>query len=396
MTNKEKIEQVLTRGVSEVLVKDNLRKKLLSGKKLRVKLGIDPSGADLHLGHMVVLRKLREFQELGHQIVLVVGTFTGQIGDPTGKMEARPPKTEAELQKNAEHYVEQAAKMIDTDDLEIRPNSEWFNDMTFKEVIRLASSFTAQQMMHRDMFKQRVKQKQEIYLHEFMYPLMQGYDSVELKADVELGGTDQTFNLLAGRTIQEMYGQNPQNIVTVPILEGTDGVQKMGKSLNNYIGVLDTPENMFGRVMSISDELIIKYFELTTFVSTEEIKELKKSLKTGENPRNVKARLGKEIVTIYHSEEQAQKALEAFDSVFKEGALPEDIPEVEIEGKGGLLVDALVTAKLVSSKSEARRMIEQGAVKMNQEKVSGIDTGLAAGEVIVQVGKRKIAKFIQK
>ncbi|MBT3412611.1 MAG: tyrosine--tRNA ligase, partial [Candidatus Jacksonbacteria bacterium] len=197
-------------------------------------------------------------------------------------------------------------------------------------------------------------------------------------------------------TIQEMYGQNPQNIVTVPILEGTDGVQKMGKSLNNYIGVLDTPENMFGRVMSISDELIIKYFELTTFVSTEEIKELKKSLKTGENPRNVKARLGKEIVTIYHSEEQAQKALEAFDSVFKEGALPEDIPEVEIEGKGGLLVDALVTAKLVSSKSEARRMIEQGAVKMNQEKVSGIDTGLAAGEVIVQVGKRKIAKFIQK
>lgn len=394
MTQKEKIEQVLTRGVSEVIVKENLRKKLLSGKKLRVKLGIDPSGADLHLGHMVVLRKLREFQELGHQIVLVVGTFTGQIGDPTGKIEARPPKTEKELQKNAEHYVEQASKMIDTSDLEIRPNSEWFNDMTFKEVIRLASSFTAQQMMHRDMFKQRVKQQQEIYLHEFMYPLMQGYDSVELKADVELGGTDQTFNLLAGRKIQELYGQNPQNIVTVPILEGTDGVQKMGKSLNNYIGVHGAPEDMFGRVMSIPDDLIIKYFELTTFVPSEEIKELEKSLKDGENPRNVKAQLGKELVSLYHSAEEAQKAAEAFDNVFKEGALPEDIPEISVKSKDLLLVDALVLAKLVSSKSEARRMIEQGAVKMNQEKVSDTNEKIADGEVIVQVGKRKIAKLV--
>ncbi len=394
MTKGERIDQLLSRGVAEVIIKDHVRARLESGKKLRVKLGIDPSGADLHIGHMVVLRKLREFQELGHTAVLVVGTFTGQIGDPTGKSETRKPKTESELKKNAKYYLKQAEKIIDVDALEVRYNAEWLSPMTFRDVVRLSSTFTVQQMLQRDMFRERQKEKREIYLHELLYPLMQGYDSVALKADIELGGTDQTFNLLAGRAIQQAYGQKPQDIMTVPILEGTDGKEKMGKSLNNYIGVLEEAKEMFGKVMSLPDHLIVKYFELATFVSREELQNIKRVIKKGGNPRNLKAQLAREIVSLYHSADSAEKAANDFDRVFQNKEIPSDIGSVVIGKKRVVLIDLLVLCNLVLSKSEARRMVTQGAVKINQQKaLAPLDIIDIENGMIVQVGKRKFARI---
>jgi len=394
--SKEKIENVLTRGVVDVIQKDELIKKLNSGKKLRVKLGIDPSGTDLHIGHMVVIKKLKEFQNLGHQIILLFGNFTGQIGDPTGKMETRKAKTKDELEANAKKYLDQASFFLDTKQIEVRWNADWLEKLNFADVVQLASTFTVSQMMERDMFQDRASKNMPISVHEFFYPLMQGYDSVALDADLELGGTDQTFNMLAGRTIQKAYGKPQQDILTVPILEGTDGVVKMGKSEDNFIAVDDEPKEMFGKVMSIPDNLIVKYFELATEVSLDEIKKIEKAIKDGENPMNYKKQVAKEIIKIYHDEKAAEMAEEQFTKVFSEHKLPDDIPEHETDAKEINLVNVMVNNKLASSKSEARRLLEQGAVKLNQEKITDEILDVDTGEHVLQVGKRRFIKIVVK
>lgn len=391
---KANLKIILEHGVSDVIVKKELEAKLNSGKKLRVKLGIDPTGADLHLGHMMPLRKMRQFQDAGHTAVLLFGNFTGQIGDPSGKSEARPLKTQKELEDNAKHYIEQASKVLDIDKIEVVWNADWLGKLTFSDVTRLASVFTVQQMMERDMFQDRLKAQAPIYVHEFMYPLMQGYDSVAIKADVELGGTDQTFNLLAGREIQRSYGQEPQSVITVPILEGTDGVKKMGKTTGNYIGINEDPKDMYGKTMSIPDNLIVRYFELTTNVSIDEINEINRQLLGGANPRDLKMRLAREIVTIYHSKQAAQEAEQHFITVFSKKELPDDIKEVKITGTSMIIIDILMQLNAAPSKGEARRLIQGGAVKYNGNKIENFtDTITIGGDSILQVGKRGFYKL---
>ncbi|MCA9374471.1 MAG: tyrosine--tRNA ligase [Candidatus Gracilibacteria bacterium] len=391
------INNLLSRGTVEVLVKKDLEKKLLSGKKLNIKLGIDPSGADLHIGHMVVIRKLQEFQKLGHNIYLLFGNFTGQIGDPTGKSETRTVKTQEELEANAKHYLDQVKKVLDINNIEVVWNADWLGKLTFADVTKLAAQFTVAQMMERDMFQERVKKNQPISVHEFMYPLMQGYDSVALKADVELGGTDQTFNLLAGRTLQKAYGQTPQDIVTVPILEGTDGNIKMGKSTNNYIGVNEEPKEMYGKIMSIPDKLITRYFELATSVPVDEIKKISDSLEKGENPRDAKMRLAREIVTIYHDEKDAESAEQEFIQVFSKKELPSDIETKRLAEESLNIVELLSRTGLTSSKSEARRLIDGGGVRVDNEKVESQDLILSLEkEKLIQVGKRKFLKVVKE
>ncbi|MBD3156439.1 tyrosine--tRNA ligase [Candidatus Peregrinibacteria bacterium] len=396
-TSEEKINAVLSRGVVDVIQKRELKKKLAKGKQLTIKLGIDPSGADLHIGHMVVIKKLKEFQDMGHKIVLLFGNFTGQIGDPTGKMEARKAKTKKQLEKNAEKYLDQVKLLLDIDKVEVRWNAEWLEKLSFADVVQLSSCFTVAQMMERDMFQDRVSKNMPISMHEFLYPLMQGYDSVAIQADLELGGTDQTFNLLAGRTIQKAYDQTPQDILTVPILEGTDGTKKMGKSENNYIAVDDAPNDMFGKVMSIPDNLIVKYFELATEIPLSEIDEIKQAIKDGDNPMEFKKRLGREIVTIYHSEEAAQKAEEHFTTVFSHHQVPDEIPLKKLDGTSMPLIDLIAENNLAPSKSQARRLVQQGAVRINEEKVQDIDTDINfEKEVLIQVGKRRFLRVIGK
>lgn len=391
MVTDEQLKSLLGKGTCDVIVREELEKKLKSGKKLRIKLGIDPSGADLHIGHMVVIKKLKEFQALGHHILLLFGNFTGQIGDPTGKMESRKPKTQEDLEKNAKHYIEQAGKILDTKNIEVVWNADWLAPLNFADVVKLAANFTVAQMMERDMFQDRVKANAPISMHEFLYPLMQGYDSVALKADVELGGTDQTFNLLAGRTLQKAYGQEPQNIVTVPILEGLDGKKKMGKSENNYIGVNESPKDMYGKVMSIPDELIVKYFELATNSTLDEVLEIKKQLDSGANPRDLKMKLGREIVSLYHDETSAKSAEEEFVNIFRNKQLPDEIPEKVFDKAQWNIVDLIAFADLVDSKSDGRRMVEQGAVKVDDVKVGSYEDmiELNAKGKLIQVGKRK-------
>lgn len=395
-TDLKKIHRLLSHGAVEVIVKADLEKKLLSGKKLNVKLGIDPSGADLHIGHMVVIRKLKEFQDLGHQIILLFGNFTGQIGDPTGKVETRKSKTQDELEKNAQHYLTQAGKLLDVKKIKIVWNADWLAKLTFGDVIHLASNFTVAQMLERDMFQERMKVNAPISLHEFLYPLMQGYDSVPLKADVELGGTDQTFNLLAGRVIQRAYGQEPQNILTVPILEGTDGKLKMGKTTGNYIGVNEDANAMYGKAMSIPDEMILRYFELATDVSTEKFEEVKQKLEKGENPRNLKMDLAREIVTVYHSPAAAKNAEREFIEIFSNKGLPEDIEKKSFKENKLAIIDLLMAGKLADSKSDARRLIEQGGVKIDGKKIENFNEVIhLEKEKIVQVGKRKFLKVVR-
>ncbi len=392
---KSDIQTILEKGVADVIVRKELEEKLKSGKKLRVKLGIDPTGADLHLGHMVPLRKMRQFQDAGHTAVLLFGNFTGQIGDPSGKAEARPLKTQQELEENAKHYIKQASKVLDIDKIEVVWNADWLGKLTFSDVTRLASVFTVQQMMERDMFQDRLKAQAPIYVHEFMYPLMQGYDSVAINADVELGGTDQTFNLLAGREIQRAYGQTPQCVITVPILEGTDGVKKMGKTTGNYIGITEDPKDMYGKTMSIPDNLIVRYFELTTNLSLDEINNINRQLLGGENPRNLKMRLAREIVKIYHSAEAATEAEQHFITVFSKKELPDDIQEVRITGTSMIIVDILMQLGAAPSKGEARRLIQGGGVKYNGAKIENFtDTIELSGDSILQVGKRGFYKLI--
>lgn len=392
---KPDIKTLLDRGTVEVIVRKDLEEKLKSGKKLKVKLGIDPSGADLHLGHMVVIKKLREFQEAGHQIDLLFGNFTGQIGDPTDKLNARKPKTQSELEANAVKYLEQAGKILDTKKANIVWNADWLGKLTFADVTKLAQSFTVQQMLHRDMYQERIKKNAEIYMHEFLYPLMQGYDSVALNSDLELGGTDQTFNLLAGRIIQKDYGQEPQNVLTVPLLVGTDGVNKMGKSLDNYIGVIETPKDMYGKTMSVPDDLILKYFELTTDLSLEEIAKIKQAMSEGENPRNLKMRLAREIVALYHSRTAADQAEAEFIEIFANKGIPENIPVQKFHTKKINIVELLAEGKMVASKGEARRLIEGGGIRVDGNKVASHEEEIdLSSEKLVQVGKRKFLKVI--
>ncbi len=393
----DKVTEVLTRGVQEIIVKRSLAQKLNAGKPLRVKLGIDPTAPKLHVGHTVVLRKLRQFQELGHQIIFLVGDFTARIGDPTDKLAARKPLTEKEIKQNMKSYASLAGRVLDMDKTEVRYNSEWHNRMDFAELFQLASYFTVNQMMERDMFQKRMAQHKPLWIHELMYPILQGYDSVALQADVELGGTDQTFNVLAAREIQPHYHQPPQDIMTVPLLEGTDGKEKMSKSVGNTIDIDDTPTDMYGKVMSIPDPLIIKYFKLVTDVSLDEITLFEREMKDGSNPRDYKARLARELVTLYHSKAAATKAEKEFAKVFKDKASPTDMPTFAVPKVGNFdIVSIMVETKLAPSKSEARRLVQQGAVTFDGMKIDDwqIKVRVAPG-MILQVGKRKFIKFIK-
>jgi len=385
---------LICRGVVEILPEDELKvklKKSISSKiPLNVKLGCDPSRADLHVGHGVVLRKLRHFQDLGHQAILVIGDFTAMIGDPSGRNKTRPQLSLEEAKVNAQSYIDQAEKILDLNTLKIVFNSSWLNSMNFSDVIRLASHYTVARMLERDDFTKRYHSEIPISIHEFMYPLAQGMDSVELKADIELGGTDQKFNLLVGRDLQREYDQKPQVIITCPLLEGTDGVEKMSKSYGNDISLNDSPEDMYGKAMSISDEMILKYFILAADANQETISEVKKQLEDPQvNPRDVKRSLGRELVKLYYGQEASLNAEEHFDKVIVNKDIPEKIEEFTLEENIKLL-DLIVTNSLTKSKSEARRMIEQGAVRIDGEKVNDVNILIKTGEkFILKVGKRK-------
>ncbi|MEM8816116.1 MAG: tyrosine--tRNA ligase [Pseudomonadota bacterium] len=395
MHTTEEMLAELTRGSEEILPDGGLAAKLKKERPLIVKAGFDPTAPDLHLGHTVLLNKLRQFQEYGHDVVFLIGDFTGMIGDPSGKNATRPPLSGDEIKANAETYEAQVFRILDEERTRVEFNSSWMNELGAAGMIRLAARHTVARMLERDDFSKRYAGGQPISIHEFLYPLVQGYDSVALKADVELGGTDQKFNLLVGRQLQQDYGQEPQLVMTTPLLEGLDGVQKMSKSLGNYIGITDKPEEMFGKLMSISDELMWRYFELLSFRSLDDIAGLKKSVAGGQNPRDVKFELGREIVTRFHDAAAAERALKAFVAQFQKGALPDDMPEVTLDSKDGVLGIAhlLKGATLVSSTSEAFRMIKQGAVRIDGERIEDRGLELSAGSThVYQVGRRRYAR----
>lgn len=397
--NADRQIEVIQQGAEEIIPLEGLKKKLDSSQKnnkpLVVKLGCDPSRPDLHIGHAVVLRKLRQFQDLGHQAVLVIGDFTAMIGDPSGRNKTRPQLTLEEAKSNAQSYMEQAKIILDIDSLKICNNAQWLNSMNFSDVVELASKYTVARMMERDDFEKRFRSEISITIHEFLYPLAQAMDSVHLKADIELGGTDQKFNLLVGRDIQREYGQDPQVILTVPLMEGTDGVEKMSKSYDNHIGITDSPDEMYGKILSIPDNMIEKYFLLAANADEKKMDEVKKSLSdTQVNPRDIKRELARKIVEIYHSENLAKKAEETFDKIFIKKDIPEDIPEVKLD-EDTLIVDVLTLYALATSKSEARRLIEQGAVKINDQKCIDRDQIIKKDEsLVIKVGKRRFLKII--
>jgi len=386
---------IIKRGCDELLIEHELVEKLKKGTPLRIKAGFDPTAPDLHLGHTVLINKLRHFQDLGHHILFLIGDFTGMIGDPTGKSVTRPPLTKEQVAENAQSYAEQVFKILDKDKTDIVFNSAWLTDLGAAGMLRLASSLTVARMLERDDFSKRFKGNQPIAIHEFMYPLLQGYDSVALKADVELGGTDQKFNLLMGRELQKQAGQSQQCVLTMPLLEGLDGVNKMSKSLNNYIGINEPPEIIFAKLMSVSDELMWRYIELLSFESLETVQQWKAAVAAGENPRNIKVRFAQEIVARFHSQADAEKALNDFQTRAK-GGVPDEVPEVivNIDGASIGIAQLLKLAGLVESTSEANRAIDQGGVKLDSEKVLDknlqIDKGVS---VIAQVGKRKFARI---
>ncbi|MCK9202674.1 MAG: tyrosine--tRNA ligase [Gallionella sp.] len=388
--------QVIKRGCGELLVEEELAERLKSGRPLRVKTGFDPTAPDLHLGHTVLINKMRQFQELGHHVMFLIGDFTGLIGDPTGKNVTRPPLTREEIEANAVTYKAQVFKILDAEKTEVCFNSEWGNALGAAGMIKLAATSTVARMLERDDFGKRYKANQPIAIHEFLYPLMQGYDSVAMRADIELGGTDQKFNLLVGRELQKHYGQAPQCILTMPLLEGLDGVNKMSKSLGNYVGINEKPEDIFGKLMSISDDLMWRYIELLSFESLATMAKWKQEVAAGRNPRDIKVAFAQEIVARFHDQAAAVRALADFEARFRQGALPEDMPELNIAAEdGGLaLVQALKQAQLTASTSEALRMIEQGGVKLDGERVSDRALKLAKGTIVVaQVGKRKFARI---
>ncbi|KPV55201.1 tyrosyl-tRNA synthetase [Paenibacillus sp. A3] len=396
--------ETIRRGVVEIVPEDELKQKVIdsvaTGTPLKVKLGLDPSAPDIHVGHTVVLHKLRQFQEFGHQVQLIIGDFTGRIGDPTGKSETRKQLTEEDVKRNAETYQKQIYKILDPQKTQLYYNSEWLGPLTFVDVVELSAKLTVARMLERDDFSKRYAGGQPIHIHEFFYPLMQGYDSVALKSDIELGGTDQKFNLLMGRTLQKEYGVDTQVAIMNPLLEGLDGVQKMSKSLGNYIGIDEEPNEIYGKAMSVPDELMLKYYELATDISNEELQQLRDGLGNGTvHPRDAKMRLAYTFVRMYHGQQAADEAQQHFVTVFQQRALPEDIQEVDLpqealeDGKIRI-VKLLVTLGLQSSGSEARRSVQQGAVKINEEKIDDPNAELTPqGGEIVQVGKRKFARI---
>ncbi|MDP8170406.1 tyrosine--tRNA ligase [Pasteurella skyensis] len=386
----------LKRGVEDIYSENDLIEKLKENRPLRIKLGADPTAPDIHLGHTVVLNKLRQFQQLGHEVYFLIGDFTGMVGDPSGKNTTRPPLTKEDVLRNAETYKSQIFKILDPEKTKVVFNSDWLNQLGTEGMIRLASNYTVARMLERDDFKKRITNNLSIAIHEFMYPLLTGYDSIALEADVELGGTDQTFNLLVGRELQKSYGQKPQVAMTLPLLEGLDGEKKMSKSLGNYIGVSDTPSEMFGKVMSISDELMWRWYDLLSFRSLEEIAKFKEEVTAGRNPRDVKILLAKEIIARFHSDADADAAEQEFINRFQKGAMPDEMPEFTFEGEMGL-AGLLKEAGLSPSTSEAMRSVKGGGVRIDGEKVEDprltIQTGTAA---VYQVGKRKFARVTVK
>lgn len=386
----------ICRGTEEILLEESLRKKLSKGRPLRVKAGFDPTAPDLHIGHTVLINKLRQFQDLGHEVMFLIGDFTGMIGDPTGKSATRAPLTRDDVLDNAKTYEEQIFRILDPERTLVVFNSSWMGEMRAADLVQLAAKHTVARMLERDDFSKRFKSRQAIAIHEFLYPLIQGYDSVALKADVELGGTDQKFNLLVGRQLQEAYGQEPQVVITLPILEGLDGVQKMSKSLGNYIGITDPPAEMFGKIMSISDDLMWRYFELLSFRPMSDIDAWRQSVADGENPRDVKFRLAEELVARFHDALAAQRAKEAFIARFQKGAIPDEMPALDLSAhEGGSLpiANLLKDAGLVKSTSEALRMIGQGAVRVDGQKVEDRALALGLGTThVYQVGKRRFAR----
>lgn len=394
MTQHEVID-LIKRGSSELLLESELKQKLAQNRPLRIKAGFDPTAPDLHLGHTVLLNKMRQLQDLGHHALFLIGDFTGMIGDPSGKNSARPPLSREQVLENAQSYREQVFKVLDPSKTEVVFNSTWMDKFSAVDLIRLASTHTVAQMLERDDFSKRYAANTPIAIHEFIYPLVQGYDSVALKADVELGGTDQKFNLLMGRELQKHYGQASQCVLTMPLLEGTDGVNKMSKSLGNYIGITDIPQEMFGKLMSISDDLMWRYLELLSFESMNTISKWREEVVQGRNPRDIKVMMAQELVGRFHSKQAATQALAEFEARFKEGVLPDDMPEVTVNAASGAIAIAqlLKQAGLVVSTSEALRMVEQAAVKLDGVKVSDKSLQIQSGAVLVaQVGKRKFAR----
>ncbi|WP_445158691.1 tyrosine--tRNA ligase [Halomonas sp. E14] len=386
---------LLKRGTQEILLEDELIKKLESGRKLRIKAGFDPTAPDLHLGHSVLLTKMRQFQDLGHQIIFLIGDFTGRIGDPTGKNVTRKPLTEEEVRANAQTYKEQVFKILDPDKTEVRFNSEWFGELTAAKMIELAAQSTVARMLERDDFDKRYKSGQPISIHEFLYPLVQGYDSVALEADVEMGGTDQKFNLLMGREIQKHFGMEPQVVITMPLLEGLDGVQKMSKSLGNYVGVDEAPGSMFNKLVSMPDSLMWRYFGLLSLKSNEEIEALKRDVEAGANPRDIKMILARELIGRYHGEEAAANAHKSAGNRLAEGELPEDLPEVEVDFEGSAqapIAAVLNRAGLANNSAQAKDMLGNGRVKVEGEVVAKdamLDTGKS---YVIQAGKKRYAR----
>ena len=394
-TDVEESLALIKRGADELLVESELAEKLKSGRPLRVKAGFDPTAPDLHLGHTVLINKLRHFQELGHHIMFLIGDFTGMIGDPSGKNAARPPLTREQVLENAATYQEQVFKILDPEKTEICFNSAWIEPLGTSGMIRLAAKYTVARMLERDDFSKRYRGGQPIAIHEFLYPLCQGYDSVAMKADVELGGTDQKFNLLVGRELQKHYGQVPQCVLMMPLLEGLDGVNKMSKSLGNYVGISEPPREIFGKLMSITDELMWRYFELLSFRSAGEIAALRREVEEGRNPRDAKVQLAQEIVARFYDAKAAEDALSDFEARFRQGAIPDDLDEVVLAAKDGTLaiVQVLRLAGLTASTSEAMRVIAQGGVKIDGERLASKDVELPSGVTcVIQVGKRKFAR----
>jgi tyrosyl-tRNA synthetase len=386
---------LIRRGADEILLETELVERLQSGRRLRIKAGFDPTAPDLHLGHTVLINKLRQFQDLGHEVLFLIGDFTGMIGDPTGKSVTRPPLTRDEVIENARTYEAQIFKILDPEKTLVMFNSSWMGEMKASDLIQLAAKYTVARMLERDDFQKRYTGGQPIAVHEFLYPLIQGYDSVAMKADVELGGTDQKFNLLVGRELQKTYGQAPQVVLTMPLLEGLDGVNKMSKSLGNYIGIADTPGEMFGKLMSISDTLMWRYLDLLSFETTTTLKKWRAEVEQGLNPRDIKFRLGQEIVARFHGASAGEAAQAAFIARFQQGAVPEEMPNVAISVSSGSVAipQLLKEAGLTSSTSEAMRLIRQGGVRLDNEKVDDPGLAVAAGSThILQVGKRKFAR----
>ncbi len=399
MTDVNQAFAEIKRGAEEILLEDELLEKLKKGKPLKIKAGFDPTAPDLHLGHTVLINKLRQFQQLGHEVIFLIGDFTGMIGDPTGKNVTRKALTKEDVLANAETYKEQVFKILDPAKTTVAFNSTWMDKLGAAGMLKLASRQTVARMMERDDFKKRYANGQAIAIHEFMYPLVQGWDSVALEADVELGGTDQKFNLLMGRELQKSEGQRPQTVLMMPLLEGLDGVQKMSKSLGNYIGITDSPTEMFGKIMSISDVLMWRYYELLSFKPIDEIEAYKTDIANGKNPRDVKIDLAKELIARFHDENAAQAAHQEFINRFQKGAIPDDMPELEISAENGeiAIANLLKEAGLVTSTSDAFRMIKQGAAKIDGEKVADKSLMIAAGTTAVyQVGKRKFARITVK